>query len=77
MKSWGSVEPDRGRDFAQPEKKCMLYYALVFLIIGFIAAALGAGGAAAEATHISWVLFLIAIIFLLVHLLTGRRPPVN
>ena len=55
----------------------MLYYALVFLLIGFIAAALGAGGAAAVATHISWVLFLIGIIFLLVHLLSGRRPPVN
>jgi uncharacterized membrane protein YtjA (UPF0391 family) len=58
-------------------EEIMLYYALIFLIIGFIAAALGAGGAAAVATHISWVLFLIAIIFLLVHLLTGRRPPVN
>ena len=55
----------------------MLYYALGFLVIGFVAALVGAGGAAAVATHISWVLFVIAIIFLLVHLLTGRRPPVN
>ena len=55
----------------------MLYYALVFLIIGFIAAVLGAGGAAATATHISWVLFVVGIIFILVHLLTGRRPPVS
>ena len=55
----------------------MLYYALVFLIVGFVAAVLGAGSAAAVATHISWVLFVVAIIFFLVHFLTGRRPPVN
>ncbi len=55
----------------------MLYYALVFFIIGFVAALVGAGSAAAVATHISWVLFVVAIIFLLIHVLTGRRPPVN
>lgn len=55
----------------------MLYYAVVFFIIGFVAALVGAGGAAAVATHISWILFVVAIIFLLIHLLTGRRPPVS
>ncbi len=57
--------------------KFMLYFALVFLIIGFIAATLGAGGAASVATQISWVLFIIAGILLVVYLVTGRRPPVN
>ena len=55
----------------------MLYFALVFLIIGFIAATLGAGSAASVATQISWALFIIAGILLVVYLVTGRRPPVN
>jgi uncharacterized membrane protein YtjA (UPF0391 family) len=54
----------------------MLYYALVFLVVGLIAAALGLSGVAGVATQISWVLFLIGIALLLVHLLRGRTPPV-
>ncbi|HET8577337.1 MAG TPA: DUF1328 domain-containing protein [Methylomirabilota bacterium] len=52
----------------------MLYYALVFLVIGLIAGALGLFGVAAVATQIAWVLFLIGVIFLVVHLVTGRTP---
>ena len=37
----------------------MLYYSLVFLIIGLIAGALGIYGVAAVASQIAWVLFLI------------------
>jgi uncharacterized membrane protein YtjA (UPF0391 family) len=53
----------------------MLYYALVFLIVGLIAGALGITGVAAVASQIAWVLFLIGIVLLVVHLVTGRRTP--
>ena len=51
----------------------MLYYALVFLILGLVASALGAYGVAAVASQIAWVLFIIGIVLLVVHLLSGRR----
>ena len=43
----------------------MLYYALVFLIIGLIAGALGIYGVAAVAGQIAYVLFLIGVVFAL------------
>ena len=49
----------------------MLYYALVFLILGLMAGALGIYGVAAIASQIAWVLFLIGIGLLLVHLVSG------
>jgi uncharacterized membrane protein YtjA (UPF0391 family) len=54
----------------------MLYYALMFLIVGLIAGALGMAGIAAMAGQIAWVLFLIGVILIVVHLALGRRPPV-
>jgi uncharacterized membrane protein YtjA (UPF0391 family) len=51
----------------------MLYYALIFLVLGLVAGALGASGVAAVASQIAWVLFVIGIILLFVHLLAGRR----
>ena len=56
----------------------MLYYALVFFIIGLIAGALGLFGIAAVAGQIAWVLFLIGVVLLVIHLANGRRagPPV-
>jgi len=53
----------------------MLYYALVFLIVGLIAGALGVTGVAAVASQIAWVLFLVGIVLLVVHIVTGRRTP--
>jgi uncharacterized membrane protein YtjA (UPF0391 family) len=50
----------------------MLYYALVFLVVGLIAGALGIYGVAAIASQIAWVLFLIGVILLVVHLVSGR-----
>ena len=50
----------------------MLYYALVFLLIGLVAGALGLFGVAAVAGQIAWLLFLIGVIILIVHLATGR-----
>lgn len=54
----------------------MLYYAFVFLIVGLIAGALGIYGVATMASQIAWVLFLIAMVLLIVHLVTGRSRPV-
>jgi len=50
----------------------MLYYALVFLLVGLVAGALGLFGIAAVASQISWMLFLVGIIMLIIHLATGR-----
>jgi uncharacterized membrane protein YtjA (UPF0391 family) len=54
------------------EDRAMLYYALVFLIVGLIAGALGLFGIAAMASQISWILFLIGIVILVIHLVSGR-----
>jgi uncharacterized membrane protein YtjA (UPF0391 family) len=51
----------------------MLYYALIFLVVGLIAGALGLFGVAQIAGQIAWILFLIGIILLVVHLVSGRR----
>jgi len=55
------------------EGRDMLNYALVFLLVGLIAGALGMFGVASVATQIAWVLFVIGAVLLLIHLATGRR----
>jgi uncharacterized membrane protein YtjA (UPF0391 family) len=55
----------------------MIYYALVFLIVGLVAGALGLFGIAAIAGQISWILFLIGIVLLVIHLVSGRRVPIR
>ena len=50
----------------------MLYYALMFLVVGLIAGALGLFGIAAVAGQIAWVLFLVGVILVVVHMVTGR-----
>ena len=52
----------------------MLYYALIFFVLGLIAGAMGLFGLAAIAGQIAWFLFLIGIILLVVHMATGRGP---
>jgi len=54
----------------------MLYYALVFLLVGLVAGALGLVVVAAVASQISWILFLIGIVLLVVHLVRGSAPPI-
>jgi uncharacterized membrane protein YtjA (UPF0391 family) len=54
----------------------MLYYALIFLVVGLIAGALGVAGVAAVASQIAWVLFVIAIVLFILHLVSGRSRPV-
>ena len=55
----------------------MLYYALVFLIVGVIAGALHLAGVSAVAVQISWGLFLIGIVLVAIHLVTGRTARVS
>jgi len=55
----------------------MLYYALVFLIVGLVAGALGLFGIAAIAGQISWILFLVGVVLLVIHLASGRRVPIR
>jgi uncharacterized membrane protein YtjA (UPF0391 family) len=50
----------------------MLYYALIFLVVGVIAGALNLAGVSTMAIQISWVLFLVGIVLLVIHLVTGR-----
>lgn len=52
----------------------MLYYALMFLLLGLVAAALGFSGIAGAATQISWVLFLVGVVLLIIHALRGSSP---
>ena len=46
---------------------------MVFLVIALIAAMLGVTGVAAVATNIAYVLFVVAAVLFIVHLLSGRR----
>src|SRR5436190_22542223 len=58
---------------ARTRRRVMLHYALMFLIVGLIAGALGLIGVAQVASQIAWVLFLIGIIFVVIHIVSGRR----
>ena len=55
----------------------MLYYALVFLIVGVIASVLGATGVAAIASQIAWVLFIIGIVLLVLHFVGAEEVPLS
>jgi uncharacterized membrane protein YtjA (UPF0391 family) len=50
----------------------MLYYALMFLVVGLIAGVLGLFGVAQIASQIAWILFVVGIVMLIIHLATGR-----
>lgn len=54
----------------------MLNWALTFLVIALIAAALGFGGIAGTATGIAQVLFVVFLVLFIVSLIAGgvRRP---
>jgi uncharacterized membrane protein YtjA (UPF0391 family) len=53
----------------------MLRYALIFLVIALIAAALGFGNIAGTASEIARVLFFVFLVCFVVALIFGRRPP--
>jgi uncharacterized membrane protein YtjA (UPF0391 family) len=54
----------------------MLNYALMFLVVGLIAGGLNLAGVSTVAVQISWILFVIGIVLLVIHWITGRttRP---
>lgn len=54
----------------------MLYYALVFLVVGVIAGALNLAGVSAVAVQIPWILFVIGSVLLAIHVITGRTTRV-
>ncbi len=54
----------------------VLSWALLFLVVAIIAGIFGFGVVAGTATWIAQVLFVLFLIFFLVALLTGRKPPV-
>lgn len=55
----------------------MLYYSLMFLIVGLMAGALGINGVAAVAAQIAYVLFLISAVLLVIHLVSGSKRSVT
>ena len=55
----------------------MLYFALLFLVVGLIAGALNIAGVAAIAVQISWILFVIGVVLVVIHLVTGRSTRVE
>ena len=55
----------------------MLSYAITFFIISLVAALLGLGGVAGLSYQIGYLFAVLAVIFLVVAVVTGRRPPVT
>ena len=55
----------------------MISYAITFFVISLIAALLGFGGVAGLSYQIGYLFAVLAIIFLVVAVVTGRRPPVT
>jgi len=54
----------------------MLHWALTFLVIALIAAALGFGVVAGTAASIAKILFVVFLILFVVSLVLGKRPRV-
>ena len=54
----------------------MLYWAVVFLIVGLVAGVLGFSGVAGTAVNIAWILFVVGLILALVFFVLGRRTRV-
>jgi len=52
----------------------MLHYAIIFFIVALVAAILGFRGVAGLSANIGYTLLVVAIIFLVIALLTGRAP---
>ncbi len=50
----------------------MIQWALVFLVVGLIAGALGLTGVAGAATNIAWILFVVGLVLAVFFYLRGR-----
>jgi uncharacterized membrane protein YtjA (UPF0391 family) len=53
----------------------MFYWAVVFLVVGLIAAVFGFTGLAGTAVNIAWILFVVGLILFVVFMVLGRRRP--
>jgi len=54
----------------------MLHYAVVFFVIALIAAVLGFRGVAGLSANIGYLFAVLAVIFLVIAIVTGRSPAV-
>jgi uncharacterized membrane protein YtjA (UPF0391 family) len=54
----------------------MLHYAIVFFVVALIAALLGFRGVAGLSAEIGWLFAVLAAVFLVVAVLSGRGPAV-
>jgi uncharacterized membrane protein YtjA (UPF0391 family) len=52
----------------------MLHWALIFFVIALVAAVLGFRGVAGLSAEIGYVFVVVAVIFLVIALFTGRGP---
>ena len=52
----------------------MLHWALIFFVIAVVAAALGLRGVAGLSAEIGYVFVVVAVIFLVIAVFTGRAP---
>tara|TARA_R110002051_G_scaffold10837_1_gene40408 strand:- start:1099 stop:1269 length:171 start_codon:yes stop_codon:yes gene_type:complete len=50
----------------------MLRYAIIFFVLALVAGALNMGGVAAVSINIAYVLFVVFLILLVVHFVTGK-----
>jgi uncharacterized membrane protein YtjA (UPF0391 family) len=55
----------------------MLYYALMFFVVALIAAVLGMRGVAGLSAEIGYFLVVVAVVFVVIALLTGRAPSIG
>ncbi|WP_020470886.1 DUF1328 domain-containing protein [Zavarzinella formosa] len=55
----------------------MLRFAIVFLIVALIAAAMGFGGIAGEAAYFAKILFFVFIVLFVVSLVMGNRGRID
>ena len=59
------------------EVKIVLSYAITFFVISLIAALLGLGGVAGLSYQIGYLFAVLAVIFLIIAIFSGRRPPIT
>jgi len=52
----------------------MISWAVTFLVLALIAAALGLSGIAGIAIQIAWILFIVGLTLAVIYAIRGRRP---
>lgn len=53
----------------------MISWSVTFFIIALIAGVLGFTGIAGAAVNIAWILFVVGLVFAVIFMVMGRRPP--